>query len=101
MKRRNHLRAVSARRRKRDAAYPSSRAAIYARAEGMCEAMATIRCERQGHQVHHIAGRQGPDPHRLDNLLLVCRHCHDFIHNQPELSYQRGWMVRRNGNTDA
>lgn len=63
--RRTHLKAVSAKRRKRDAVYPSSRAAVYARADGLCEAAATIRCERDGHQVHHIAGRQGPDPHRL------------------------------------
>ena len=57
MKRRRHLRAVSDRRRKRDTGYPSSRQAIYSRAEGMCEAMATLKCERHGHQVHHIAGR--------------------------------------------
>ena len=93
----SHLRVVSDRRRKRDATYPSSRKAVYERAEGMCEVQATIKCERGGHQVHHIAGRLGPDPHRLDNLLLCCRHCHDLIHAHPQLAYEKGWMVRRNG----
>lgn len=95
------LRAVSSRRISRDAAYPSSRRAIYDRADGMCEAMCNDRCQRYGHQVHHLAGRSGPDPHRLDNLLLCCRPCHDHIHANPALSYDRGWMVRRNGTADA
>jgi 5-methylcytosine-specific restriction endonuclease McrA len=98
---RSRLRAVSERRRRRDTNYPSSRQAVYDRADGMCEAFASIRCERQGHIVHHIAGRLGPDPHRLDNLLLVCRTCHDVIHAQPERSYQHGWMRRRNGSDDV
>ena len=96
---RSGLRPQSARRRKRDAGYPSSRKAVYERAGGLCEVQANWRCERHGHQVHHIAGRQGPDPHNPDGLLLCCRPCHELIHAQPSLSYENGWMVRRNQTT--
>lgn len=96
--RRSPLRPQSKRRRKRDAAYPAARQAVYVRAEGMCEAQATWRCEREAQQVHHIAGRVGPDPHRLANLLAVCRICHDVIHAMPERSYANGWMVSRHAN---
>ena len=98
---RTRLRAVSARRRRRDANYPSSRKIIYRRSEGMCEAQAIWACERSGHQVHHIAGRGGRDPHNPANLLLVCAPCHAHIHHNPALSYERGWMVRRNGQADG
>ena len=97
--RRSPVRRQSARRRRRDAGYPSSRTAVYERAGGLCEVRANWRCERHGHQVHHIAGRSGPDPHRLDNLLLACRPCHELIHAEPSASYENGWMVRRNGAT--
>ena len=91
------MRQVSKRRQKRDKGYAKAREAVWHRAAGWCEAIASIRCQREGHQVHHLAGRDGPDPHRLDNLLLVCAHCHDVIHGNPQWSYERGWMVRRNG----
>lgn len=102
-------RTPSPRRRKRDANYPSSRHAVYERAGGLCEPHLDWWCERQGHLVHHIAGRSGPDPHRYDddihspdnNLLVCCRRCHDHIHRNPAWSYEHGWMRRRNGPTDA
>lgn len=96
---RTRIRAVSARRRRRDAAYAAARRKVYDRAHDVCEARCTHRCEIVGTEVHHIAGRGGPDPHRLDNLLLCCAHCHRFIHDQPALAYERGWMRRRNSNT--
>jgi len=97
--RRTPIRAVSSRRRKRDAGYEQARLAVKERAGGMCEAMATFRCLREGQQVHHIAGRTGSDPHRLSNLLYLCHVCHDVIHAQPERAYRNGWMRRRNGAT--
>ena len=100
-KRTGTLKPVSDRRRKRDAGYPESRTAIYSRAEGMCEARCTIECAGGGHQVHHIAGRGGPDPHRLDNLLLCCAPCHDHIHANPERAYANGWMASRHGGDAA
>jgi hypothetical protein len=69
---------------------------VWDRADGVCEADSP-GCLTVGQEVHHIAGRGGPDPHRLDNLLLVCRECHATIHDFPEWSMQRGYMVSRHG----
>lgn len=94
--RRTRIRQVSDRRRRRDSTYPSSRRQVYERANGMCEAQVGGGvCEGPGWQVHHLAGRGGPDPHRLENLLLTCAPCHRWIHAHPEAAYAVGLMVRR------
>ena len=97
LKRTGRISPVSKRRRARDASYPSSRTAIYERAEGMCEARCTTSCAGDGHQVHHVAGRGGPDPHRLDNLKLVCAACHEWVHQHPEAARRQGLMATRHG----
>lgn len=94
--RRSPINPVSARRRKRDSVYPAARRAVWERADGWCEASTGAACAGVGQQVHHLAGRGGPDPHRLDNLLLVCAPCHYWIeHNRAE-AYELGLLVRRN-----
>ena len=100
-RRHDRMKPVSAKRRKRDAVYPLSRRAIYERAEGMCEATVSFDCELGGYQVHHLAGRGGDDPHRLENLLLCCRPCHEWIHAHPAESYEQGFMVKRHGKGDV
>lgn len=96
LRRTGRLRPVSDRRRTRDAVYPSSRRAVYERAAGMCEARVGGVCEGPGWQVHHIAGRGGPDPHRLENLLLMCGPCHRWVHAHPAAAYAAGLMAHRN-----
>ena len=91
------MRAMSKRRLKRDAGYQRARFDVFNRADGMCEAMAVHGCTRRCEQVHHIAGRGGPDPHRLDLLLGVCHVCHDHIERHPAEAFERGWRIRRNG----
>jgi 5-methylcytosine-specific restriction endonuclease McrA len=91
------MRQMSKRRLKRDAGYQRSRFAVYERSEGRCELEITPDCYRTMTDVHHRAGRGGPDPHRLDNLLGLCRLCHNYVHQWPLESYENGWMVRRNG----
>lgn len=93
---RDRMRPVSARRRKRDAFYPDARAQVWERAAGWCEVASEV-CIADGQDVHHIAGRVGPDPHRLGNLLLACRPCHTRIHANPEWAYAHGWMASRLG----
>ena len=94
--RRTPIRRVSARRRKRDAAYPAARQAVFARADGLCEARIWPVCTGQCEQVHHKAGRGGPSPHALDGLLGVCHRCHEWIELNREASYRLGFLVRRN-----
>lgn len=89
------IRAVSDRRRRRDATYDDARDAIRGRCADRCEAIATVGCTGQYEQAHHRRGRVGPDPHRADNLLAVCGPCHAHIHAHPSEARERGWSVTR------
>jgi len=85
------VRAVSDRRRKRDAVYPKRREEVWERGNGMCEF-----CDfRVMTDVHHIAGRGGSDPHRLENLIGLCRECHEKAHAMPEWARKFGLMRTR------
>jgi 5-methylcytosine-specific restriction endonuclease McrA len=92
--RRSPLRSVSKRRQKRDAVYPARREQVWERGNGMCEFchMAAMT------DVHHLAGRGGPDPHRLDNLIGLCGECHRRAHAEPEWARKVGLMRSRLGN---
>jgi 5-methylcytosine-specific restriction endonuclease McrA len=83
--------AMSARRRKRDAVYPERRRQVWERGNGMCEhcSMAAMG------EVHHLAGRGGPDPHRLTNLVGLCGECHRRVHGEPEWARSVGLMRSR------
>lgn len=55
--------------------YDLMRRYVWARDKGVCRL-----CGAEGHDVHHIK-HQGPYPHMrydLDNVLLLCVHCHDL-----------------------
>lgn len=95
LKRRTPLRQVSSRRRRRDRGYPAARQAVFERAGGRCEARAAVSCTGRCEQVHHLAGRGGPDPHNLDNLLGVCFPCHLFIGANPGWAYANGLLRSR------
>ena len=85
------MKPVSDRRRKRDAVYPERREQVWARGNGMCEF-----CNyRAMGEVHHIAGRGGPDPHRLENLIGLCHECHSKAHAMPEWARKFGLMRTR------
>ena len=85
------MKPVSDKRRKRDAIYAQRREEVWARGNGMCE----FCSYRAMTDVHHIAGRGGPDPHRLDNLIGLCRECHDKAHLMPEWGRKYGLMKTR------
>jgi len=93
---RTSMRPVSRKRQARDRHYQQARHDVYERAGGACEVLGPD-CTGQCEQVHHIAGRGGSDPHRLDNLLGVCAACHATIESYREWAYARGYLVRRNG----
>jgi len=88
------VKAVSDKRRKRDAVYPERREQVWERGNGMCE----FCCMAAMTDVHHIAGRGGPDPHRLENLIGLCRSCHEKAHALPEWARKYGLMRTRHGN---
>jgi 5-methylcytosine-specific restriction endonuclease McrA len=87
------VRAVSDRRRKRDAVYPARRVEVWERGNGVCE---HCRNAAMG-SVHHIEGRLGPDPHRLSNLIGLCEPCHRRSHAEPLWARSVGLMRTRLG----
>ena len=89
--------AWSKRRLKRDARYQSARRDVFERADGRCELRILDACTGRCEQIHHIGGRGGPDPHRLDNLIGCCLHCHNYVHQYPSEAYDSGWSIRKNG----
>jgi hypothetical protein len=69
---------------------------VHERADGRCEFTdGRWRCVKAMTDPHHLAGRGGPDPHRLDNLVGLCREHHDFVHAHPAWAYEHGWMRSR------
>ena len=91
--RRTPMRRTGPLRRGRGNPIPqSSRDAVLTRSGGRCEA-ATPVCMCRAVHVHHLAGRSS---HAPSNLLHVCSACHAFIHANPSISYQHGWLRRRN-----
>jgi len=85
------VRAVSDKRRKRDAVYPQRRREVFDRAGGVCEWCGLYAMT----EVHHRAGRVGPDPHRLTNLVGLCASCHRSVHANPEWAREVGLMASR------
>jgi 5-methylcytosine-specific restriction endonuclease McrA len=85
------VKAVSDRRRKRDAVYPARRREVFERGGGVCEWCGIDEMT----DVHHIAGRGGPDPHRLDNLVGLDAECHRRVHAEPEWARSVGLMRSR------
>jgi len=73
------VKQVSDRRRKRDAVYSQRRRDVHERGDGVCEFCRAANMT----EVHHLAGRVGPDPHRLDNLIGLCAPCHRRAHSEP------------------
>lgn len=95
---RTRIRPVSRKRQQRDKPYKAAREQVWRRAGGSCEfVMDDVKCWQPMECVHHIAGRVGPDPHRLSNLLGLCNAHHQFIHSEPEVSRAYGWMRSRHG----
>ena len=85
------MKAVSDRRRRRDAVYPARRQQVWERGNGMCE---HCHVAAMG-EVHHRAGRGGADPHRLDNLVGLCGVCHRKAHAEPIWAKSVGLIVSR------
>ena len=90
------MKPYSDRRRKRDSNYQQARRDVWARAGGQCEVNA-VGCSWTMDAVHHVAGRNIPDPHRLSNLLGCCLGCHTKIHENPAWARDRGFMQSRLG----
>jgi 5-methylcytosine-specific restriction endonuclease McrA len=71
--------------------YPERRVEVWERGEGVCEHCRAANMT----DVHHIAGRGGPNPHRLSNLVGLCAGCHRRAHSEPVWAREVGLMRTR------
>lgn len=62
------------------------------RAMGVCEAGTEV-CTGEVEHTHHRKMRSAGGSHDPRNLLGVCHACHDYVHANPELSYEHGWLL--------
>lgn len=86
------------RRRSSRSGWRKARAACFDRARGMCQAqIARAACTGRAEHAHHRLMRSAGGGDELSNLLAVCGRCHDFIHLNPEWSYDRGFLRRAHG----
>lgn len=68
---------------------------VVGRAGGRCEVMIFPVCTGGAEHLHHrkISGRE----HLVENLVHICRACHEWIHGHPAQSYEQGWLVKMAG----
>lgn len=72
------------------------RTIVFNRDGGAC-----VRCaSSQALTVHHrvnrgMGGAREPWINQAHNLLLVCTVCNSWFEDNPKLSYEAGWKVRR------
>lgn len=72
-----------------------ARATIIVRSHGRCEAETGPRCLRVGSHAHHKLPRSAGGRHDPETLLWVCAPCHQIIHENPNMAYARGLLIRR------
>jgi hypothetical protein len=66
--------------------------ALLERAHYRCEACRTGPVEHR----HHRLRRSQGGTNELGNLMALCNDCHEFIHRNPALAYEWGWLIRGN-----
>lgn len=68
--------------------------AVIDRADGFCEASNFPVCTGFPGPIHHrkISGRE----HTVSNCVHICDACHRWIHANPAVSYEQGWLVKMN-----
>ncbi len=72
----------------------ANRDAVERRSNGWCE-IAHLNCSGRATEVHHRLMRSQGGGHDVDNLLHLCGAGHRFVHDNPEHSYGKGWLLHR------
>lgn len=74
---------MNRRKRRDDALFKKNRLAAIERADGLCE-----NCGAPAVEIHHIVFRSHCGTSDLDNLICLCRRCHELAHG-PEARQMR------------
>lgn len=94
LRRRTPLRARSRLRERRGPRLIAlqTREALVRRARGRCE-----RCDRMAPPLdaHHRRMRSQGGSDALENLSLLCRRCHNHVHDNRGESVADGWIIQR------
>lgn len=51
-------------------------------------------CDGRAVLFHHVLRRSKQGKGTADNGLHLCNPCHLWIHANPAISYERGWLAR-------
>lgn len=91
------MKQISDKKKKGDALFRKASKEVIFRSYGRCEGK-TPACpdgDHPGVLRHHIGRRRGEDGgHTPDNLLNLCNDAHLYIHANPAISYDKGWLRR-------
>lgn len=68
---------------------PAARVAVENRQHRRC-----LRCGAMYTEVHHRQGRR-TGGHGLENLIGLCKTCHDYCHANGRDARENGWIVSR------
>ena len=92
------INTVSKKRRQFEALAKVQRERILERRNGRCQVvytsdtfgqLAVVRCDNRAADVHHVQKRSQGGTGHPDNLIALCRHCHD----RTDWPYVRGRLV--------
>lgn len=85
----------SSKRAKRNAAYLVARDLFLAKEENkFCPVMAKLKNKTvRATEVHHLFGREGEKLNDQEFWLGVSREGHKYIHNNPEIAREEGWLI--------
>ena len=70
----------------------AAKKAVRRRSRGICEVGSEV-CTGEAQHFHHRKMRSAGGSHSERNGLDSCWACHDFIHANPETSYEHGWLL--------
>jgi hypothetical protein len=85
---RSRLRSMSPKKQAQMEEY-FPRAVAFKKRKPICE----VCRKRKTKDVHHRAGRLGPNLLDEDTWTAVCRRCHDWIHDHPKEARAAGLLV--------
>lgn len=87
--RKTPIRRISAKRRKEQAELRKIIPALFERCGGQCEA---VRCVARAEDPHHIKPRSQGVDNSPENIIMLCRFHHRFIHDHPSWARQHGLL---------
>jgi hypothetical protein len=84
------IKKVSDKKKKLDALYTKLRK-VQLEKFPICQ-INTAECTKQSTEIHHAAYRTGDNYLGVDTWFATCRNCHSFIHENPTISREKGWL---------